>query len=372
MRPNKPMTQADTDKKRVLIVDDSKIVRASLTKHLKDRFLVREAENGEQGWEALLLDPGIQVVICDLMMPVMDGYALLDKIRSSKVKRIRTIPFIVISGADDDENSQLEAVDHGANDFVSKNAGAIELLARLESMLELGRTQRALSESREALSKNAAFDPIMQMATPHFLDMQLDMMWSFARRHNTDIALLCIRIDRPSLGQQAQNHNLFSKLEVAIGELLGKTVRKEDCVARTAEGEFNIAAAGITQQSAEAFAQRLLHALAKADLKKFGNDVNLSISIGIASLRHDRVNTLYELRALAHDRVEEAQKLGGNQIQSLPNGKHELPPALETQIINAEKAVELLNGGELGLVLPHVERLRRELHPLLQLFEQLH
>ena len=359
-------------KPRILVVDDSKIVRAALSKHLSERYLVREAEHGEEGWEALLLDPSIQVVICDLMMPVMDGYSFLDKIRSSKVKRIRTIPFIVISGSEDDDKGKLEAVDHGANDFVAKNAGAIELITRLESMLELGRTQKALHESREALSRNAAFDPVLQIATPHSLDMQLDMMWSFAKRHQTDIALLCARIDRAPLGHQAHNHSLFGKIETAIGELLGKTVRKEDCVARTGEGEFTIVAAGITLQSASAFAQRLSSALTKANLNKFGEDVKLSISVGVVSLLHDRVNTLFELRSLARERVEQAQLVGNTVISGIDEPASMKANALPqtNEIVNIEKALELLGDGHFNLVLPHLERLRRELNPLLQLFAQ--
>lgn len=364
-------SESNHHKPRILVVDDSKIVRLALAKQLGERYVVREAENGEQGWEALLLDPSIQIVICDLIMPVMDGYSFLDKIRSSKVKRIRTIPFIVISGSEDDDVGKLEAVDHGANDFVSKNASTIELVTRLETMLELGRTQKALHESREVLARNSAFDPILQIATPHFLDMQLDMMWSFARRHQTDMALLCVRIDRTPLGQQANNVSFFTKIENAIGELLGKTVRKEDCVARTGEGEFTVVAAGITLQAGTAFAKRLSNALTRADLNKFGDGLKLSISVGVASVLQDHINTLFELRLLARERVETAQLSGNTVVNGLVEYIEPTPPVAQVeQMLSIQKALDLLASGQTALVVPHLDRLHRELLPLSRLIEQ--
>ena len=53
-------------KPRVLIADDSRIVRASLVQHLKDRFDIREVTDGEAAWQAILLDSSIRVVISDL------------------------------------------------------------------------------------------------------------------------------------------------------------------------------------------------------------------------------------------------------------------------------------------------------------------
>ena len=69
---------------RVLIIDDSRMVRASIIRHVRDRFDVREEADGEAGWRTLLVDPTIQAVITDIGMPNLDGYGLLERIRSSR------------------------------------------------------------------------------------------------------------------------------------------------------------------------------------------------------------------------------------------------------------------------------------------------
>ena len=65
---------------RVLIVDDSRIVRASIVKHIKGAYDFREESDGEMGWQTLLLDPTIQVVISDIGMPKLDGFGLLEEL----------------------------------------------------------------------------------------------------------------------------------------------------------------------------------------------------------------------------------------------------------------------------------------------------
>jgi len=62
---------------RVLVVDDSRLVRASIIKHLKGVFDYVETSDGEAGWEQIVLDPSIRVVVSDLSMPKLDGYQLL-------------------------------------------------------------------------------------------------------------------------------------------------------------------------------------------------------------------------------------------------------------------------------------------------------
>ena len=74
----RPSPRRAPPKPRVLICDDSRIVRASIAQHLRDRFEMREVKDGEAAWQAILLDSSIRVVISDLTMPKVDGFELLE------------------------------------------------------------------------------------------------------------------------------------------------------------------------------------------------------------------------------------------------------------------------------------------------------
>lgn len=127
-------------KPRVLIADDSRIVRTMLIKHIEGMFEFREALDGEQAWETLLVDPSIRVVITDLTMPKLDGYGLLQRIRSSKINRIRNIPVVVISGSDERQERD-RAMAAGATDLIIKGIGAAQLLSQLDVLSRLASPQ---------------------------------------------------------------------------------------------------------------------------------------------------------------------------------------------------------------------------------------
>ena len=128
--------ERDQNLPRVLIIDDSRMVRASIIRHVRGRFEVREEADGEAGWQTLLVDPTIQAVITDIGMPRLDGYGLLERMRASRLSRINTLPVVVISG-DDEPEVRIKAKSAGATDFISKSVSHVELLARLDALTQL-------------------------------------------------------------------------------------------------------------------------------------------------------------------------------------------------------------------------------------------
>src|SRR4030065_215807 len=68
-------------KARILVVDDSRVIRKAISKILGDECVLSEAEDGGVGWGRLREDDTIQVVIADVEMPRLDGYSLICRIR---------------------------------------------------------------------------------------------------------------------------------------------------------------------------------------------------------------------------------------------------------------------------------------------------
>ena len=99
----------DEIKQRLLIVDDSKVIRVTARKILKDHFETVEAADGEQAWEILTGDEPVSLVVSDLTMPKLDGFGLLGKIRGSHLPHVRDLPVIIITGANDSEATMERA-----------------------------------------------------------------------------------------------------------------------------------------------------------------------------------------------------------------------------------------------------------------------
>ena len=112
-------------KPRVLVVDDSKVLRKAAEKILGKEFDVLVACDGEEGWEKFVVDEKIQIVFSDLSMPQLDGYGLLDRIRHSDNQRISDIPVIVITGGEAEEagDSELDDEDEDMVEAMLKAQG---------------------------------------------------------------------------------------------------------------------------------------------------------------------------------------------------------------------------------------------------------
>ena len=126
-------------KKLILVVDDSRTVRASLTKILSNNFDIITAEDGEDGWQKLLDNPKIDLVISDIMMPKLDGYGLICRIRGCDELRINKTPIIVVTSAEDDLTRE-RAHACGANNFIVKPVNNADLLERVNFHTEAGLT----------------------------------------------------------------------------------------------------------------------------------------------------------------------------------------------------------------------------------------
>jgi two-component system, cell cycle response regulator len=305
-----PVTDTPPPLPHLLLVDDSRIVRAMIGKHVRNRFQLREEADGEAGWATLLLDPTIQVVISDLSMPKLDGFGLLERIRSSHLSRIRDMPVIVISG-DEDESARDQARELGANDFITKGIGTAELLARLETLVKLTRTSEALEQSRA----EAAVDPSTGLMVRSLLLKQGEQALSYARRHGGVVSASVICFDPSPDLAGPDEAAAFEALTAYFAKLLAGKMRKEDSLARWSERAVATLSPGIDDAQAVAFADRVRESIARAGIQLRGKAVKVSISVGIASNLTDG-HEPEVLFGTAEKRMHEGMAAGGNRVIS--------------------------------------------------------
>ena len=142
-------------KDRVLIADDEEDVLEFLSGILQPRFEVMTASNGLQAWK-ILQDWEPRVIISDLYMPEMNGAALLQKIRSDE--RLKYIPFILLSGKGS-VDTQIDALERGADAYLAKPFHPRHLLARIDRMLHRDAEMMTYSRSAQsAVEKFAGHD----------------------------------------------------------------------------------------------------------------------------------------------------------------------------------------------------------------------
>ena len=121
-----------TDKPEVLIIDDNIDIRTYLRSVLSEKYNVSEAADGKAGLElARKIVPDI--VLSDIMMPVMDGLAFCQQLKTDKA--ISHIPVILLTARSLDEQ-RAEGYDHGADAYLSKPFSLRLLLSRIDNLIE--------------------------------------------------------------------------------------------------------------------------------------------------------------------------------------------------------------------------------------------
>jgi len=120
-------------KQRILIVDD-KIEFRRLTKTiLQSNYDVESAENGIEALSILQNGYIPDLIVCDLLMPVLGGSDFLEQVRSSGV--FKNIPVIILSSINKSDE-KIKLIKLGANDYLEKPYNPAELLVRIENVLK--------------------------------------------------------------------------------------------------------------------------------------------------------------------------------------------------------------------------------------------
>ncbi|ACY47489.1 PP2C family protein-serine/threonine phosphatase [Rhodothermus marinus] len=116
----------------ILVVEDEHTLRRLLEYRLSKYYRVRSAANGEEALQ-LVLEEIPDLIISDIMMPKMDGFALQQALQNRK--ETRAIPFIFLT-AKADEHSRMRGMRMGVDDYITKPFDIDQLLARIERLLE--------------------------------------------------------------------------------------------------------------------------------------------------------------------------------------------------------------------------------------------
>ncbi|HTF49349.1 MAG TPA: response regulator, partial [Pseudonocardia sp.] len=193
---------------RVLVVDDSGINRRLLVAALTELgHEVRAAEHGRRALEMLRgsqdSGDGFDVVLLDLLMPVMDGYSTLAAIKADT--RLNHLPVIMVSAVHELE-SVVRCIDLGATDYLPKPFSAAVLRARLRSSLAakrlhdvernyLRRVDEFVAGEPAGFDEETARDDVVGRLARRFQQMTRDVTAREAALHE-EIAALRAEIDR--------------------------------------------------------------------------------------------------------------------------------------------------------------------------------
>ncbi len=313
----------------ILLVEDSETTTVALTLFLENEYTLVKAKNGAMAWEMINAENNIGLVLTDINMPEMTGHQLLVKIRRSKIPRINQIPVIVMTDADDNTDRNL-AFANGASDFINKPVDEIELTARVNVHYTLSRTIRELEASHEALHQQATTDPLTKLDNRRAFLEQAEELLLLHKRYGSTYSVLMLDIDYFKKINDVHGHDGGDKVLVAIAEVLRNlargadtvdSARGADTVARIGGEEFAILLPDTNRLGTAVMAERVRLAIEQHNINIDGTNLNITVSIGIASQDAEHTDTVRDLMRIADKRLYLAKDMGRNRIAVNNDGK---------------------------------------------------
>jgi diguanylate cyclase (GGDEF)-like protein len=343
-------------KARILVVDDSKVVRWTAAKILGGEYEVLLAEEGESAWSLLQEDDGIGLVFCDLQMPGMDGYGLLQRMRSSDDVRLINLPVIIITGEEDSNQGRERVLALGATDFILKPFDELILKRRATAYMSYEAQMAELRGQWEA-------DTISGLASARFFNLHGERDRSLALRHETELTIAMVELDGyRALMQQVGKPN-FSRLLFQIGQRLQKSLRQEDVAARIGIARFGLILPLTNRVGGMRIAERVQQEFESLIIKYAGKPLKFSVSVGVAGLERVEKGSFALFLRKVEQALQQALEAGGNRVVQSGAEPAAEPAAEPLDLEDALAAIRDGRGGELDA--PRLAGLLGRIWPLL-------
>ena len=315
IRPAPPAPGNDGDdlaslrRARIMMIDDEPITLEVMREFLEEAGYVNFIETSEpEDAMGLVAERLPDVILLDLMMPVVNGFDILAALRADE--RFLHIPVIVLTSSTN-AGAKLKALELGATDFLAKPVDPSELALRIRNTLV----------AKVYLDRLAYIDSLTGLPNRRMFCDHLEWTLRQAQRYDRIGALLYINVDRFKKVNEALGPAVADAFLQAIGKRLEQSVRTSDIVghadgdplylSRVGGDEFAVLLTEIEQaEDAIHVASRLLE-LMKAPFQMAGRELFLSCSIGITVFPGDGMD-LDLLLQNAGVAMHAAKQQGGN------------------------------------------------------------
>ena len=203
----------------ILLADDNADMREYVSGLLRGRFQVEEAATGKVAL-ALAEQRLPDLILTDIMMPEMDGFAVLAALRQNPATR--SIPLIMLS-ARAGEEARIDGVGAGADDYLTKPFSARELVARVDAQLKLARLRKEAVEQQAAL--NLEISRTKRFAW-EVLEHIPDTFYTFDREFRFTYMNAAGTITAQRLGKKLLGESLWEVLPDLRGTLVESSLRR--------------------------------------------------------------------------------------------------------------------------------------------------
>jgi len=290
--------------KNILVIDDTESNIDILLELLSDKYDVMVALDGESGLE-IANEEKLDLILLDIMMPIMDGYEVCQKLKANE--DTKDIPIIFIT-AKTDEDSIEKAYSVGGNDYVVKPFRPKELLARVNRELQLKNYQ-------EELRLLASTDAMTKLYNRRYFNEISNNILDKEKKNNSQLSMMIMDIDKFKNINDNYGHTVGDKVISFVADILRKLQRKSDLVCRYGGEEFVMLLPNTSLEDAINVAQRIRKYIENSIINTPKNEsFKITISIGVSQVNILNEEDIEASLNRADNALYKAKDLGRNRV----------------------------------------------------------
>ena len=298
----------------VLIIDDSPLLRQKVVESLRGACLFDNYFEANDGFSAIkvLSREEIDMLICDVMMPKMDGFKLMEML--SKEKRFEDIMVIMLS-ANRGIFDKIKGLESGAIDYMTKPFHPHELALRVSILLRMKGLQKELKAKIVELERVTVLDALTGLYNQRYLYDTLRREYNRSERFNLKLSLIILDIDNFKDVNDTFGHQRGDVIIKEVARLLQTMLRGYDFAVRYGGDEFIIVLSQSTVIGAHIVAERLRKMIEENPLLiKLNGGKSVTTSIGVSTFPDDTKEGYEALINRADQALYKAKREGRNRV----------------------------------------------------------
>ena len=297
----------------VLIIEDHPDQRDLLAIVLqREGYKVLTAANGVEALEKLEHDQ-VHIALSDIMMPKMDGFELIHRIRSNSA--LRHIYMILIT-ARIQEGDRVRGLDLGADDYITKPFSFSELLARV-------RVGSRVVQYQQHLEYQTQIDSLTGLFNRRAFEKKINEEFERSKRYEHSLSVVIFDIDNFKKINDTYGHHGGDAALVKIAEILRDKSRRSDFPSRFGGEEFVLILPETDQDSAIQVARKFHEVIRICNFGTVDKPFSLTVSMGLASTNKKDYSDWRQMVADADCALYQAKNSGKDRLEiCLPQENH--------------------------------------------------
>ena len=296
----------------IVVAEDDRLTRDLLAEMLRSHGYHVEAFADGQAAVERVGQGGIDLVLLDILMPRLSG---LEACRLLKGMTSDSFLPVLLVTVKTDTASRVEGLKIGADDYVCKPFDEGELLARVEAMLRIKQLHDHVARARAKLERLSVHDDLTGLFNYRYLHNRLSEEFKRAERYHDPLACIVVDIDRLQTINELAGRELGDRVLAAVAEVLQRSVRDVDVVARFGGDEFLVILPSTHFAGSVTVAERIWREVGEASFALSDKqNAKVTLSLGVALFPSRDVRSKDALLRAADAALHQAKRDGGNRL----------------------------------------------------------